>query len=65
MPHGEFAKCPCNDRGCTTPIAHGREEIERLFGYRTMDDGKVIPQSFCRACRSARCEAGKPCKVKK
>ena len=65
MPHGELAKCPCNDRGCTTPIAHGREEIERLFGYRTMADGKVIPQSFCRACRSARCEAGKPCKVKK
>lgn len=31
MPYGEFAKCPCNDRGCTTPIAHGKEEIEKLL----------------------------------
>lgn len=25
---------------------------------------QYIPQSYCRECRSAHCEAGKPCKVK-
>ena len=32
--------------------AHEYEEIETLFGYRKMSDGKIIPQSYCRYCRS-------------
>ena len=42
----------------------GKDDIEQRFGYRNMGDGRYIPQSYCRECRSARCEAGKPCKVK-
>lgn len=38
--------------------------VEQEFGYRNMGDGRYIPQSYCRECRSAHCEAGKPCKVK-
>lgn len=61
MPYDDnHAECPCCQKK-----AEGSEDIERLFGYRTMADGKVIPQSYCRACRSARCEGDKPCKVKK
>ena len=40
------------------------DEIEKEFGYRNMGDGRYIPQSYCRECRSAHCEAGKSCKVK-
>lgn len=58
MPSGE-AKCPC----CKI-TAIGKDEIERVFGYRNMGDGRNIPQSYCKECRSARCEAGKPCKKK-
>jgi hypothetical protein len=25
--------------------------------------GATIPQSYCRACRAAHCEAGRPCKA--
>ena len=49
MPYGntEYAECPrCGKR------ALGESEIERLFGYRTMENGNVIPQSHCRECRS-------------
>ena len=59
MPYGEYAECPCCGK-----IAHGTNEIEEMFGYRSMGNGKIIPQSYCRACRSAKCESGKPCKVK-
>jgi len=59
MPYGEYAQCPCCRK-----TAYGNDEIERDFGYRNMGNGKVIPQSYCRDCRSAHCEAGKPCKVK-
>lgn len=52
MPYGknangeQYAECPrCH------VIANGREEIEQIFGYRTMEPGKVIPQSHCRRCR--------------
>lgn len=39
MPYDEnHAECPCCQKK-----AEGNEEIERLFGYRTMADGKVIP----------------------
>lgn len=43
-----WAKCP--REGCTTE-AHGVEEIERLFGWRIVN-GKKVPQSWCRECRS-------------
>lgn len=59
MPYGEYAQCPCCDK-----TAYGKDEIEKEFGYRNMGDGRFIPQSYCRECRSAHCEAGKPCKVK-
>ncbi len=55
MPYGEYAECPCCGK-----IAKGEDEIEKKFGYRTMENGKVIPQSYCRKCRSAHCEAGNP-----
>lgn len=55
MPYGVYAECPCC--GIT---AKGEEEIEQEFGYRTMANGNVIPQSYCRLCRSAHCEAGNP-----
>jgi len=48
MPYSEdkWAECPrCKKH------ADGKEEIDSLFGYRTMEDGKVIPQSHCRQCR--------------
>lgn len=47
MPYGEYAECP----NCGK-IAHGEEEIEELFGYRNMGDEKIIPQSWCKECRS-------------
>lgn len=46
MPHGEYAECP----NCGA-VAHGRDEIEEVFGYRY---GGTKPQSWCRACRSSR-----------
>lgn len=48
MPYGEYAECP--NCGKT---AHGEDEIEELFGYRNMGDGRTIPQSWCRKCRSS------------
>lgn len=48
MPYGEYAECP--NCGKT---AYGEDEIEELFGYRNMGDGKIIPQSWCRECRSS------------
>jgi hypothetical protein len=59
MPYGDYAKCPCCNK-----VAYGETEIEEQFGYRDMGDGQIIPQSYCRKCRSARCKAGEPCKVK-
>ena len=44
MPHGEYAECP--QCGVT---AHGKDEIEEIFGYRY---GGTMPQSWCRECRS-------------
>ena len=47
MPYTDnYAECPrCNKK------AFGKDEIEELFGYRNMGDGRVIPQSHCRECR--------------
>ena len=53
MPYGtnatgeQWAECPRCGK-----IANGKAEIEAKFGYRTMENGNVIPQSHCRACRS-------------
>ena len=57
MPYIIYAECPC----CGETV-NSKNEIEELFGWRTMEDDEVIPQSYCRACRSARCTAGEPCK---
>ena len=46
MPYDEYAQCP--DCGKT---AHGKDEIEKLFGYRTITDSASIPHSWCRECR--------------
>ena len=42
-----LAFCPC----CEHKEAHTVEQVEQLFGYRTMEDGKVRVQSWCRECR--------------
>lgn len=55
MPYGEYAECPCCKK-----VAKGKEEIERLFGYRNMGNDKIIPQSYCRECRIAGCKKGEP-----
>lgn len=60
MPYGEYAKCPC-----CKEIAYGEKNIKDKFGYRNMGDGRYIPQSYCRKCRIAKCEAGYPCKAQK
>ncbi len=60
MPYGEYAQCPCCDK-----VSHGKDSIENNFGFRDMGGAKIIPQSYCRECRIARCESGKSCKVKK
>lgn len=53
MPYGDgWAECPC----CGVS-AEGEAEIEEVFGYRNMGDGRTIPQSYCRECRSAGCTA--------
>lgn len=57
MPYGKYAECPCCGER-----AHGQDEIKEKFGDRKMGDGREIPQSYCRACRSARCKVGEPCK---
>jgi len=58
VPYTIKAECPCCGK-----TAYGIDEIEELFGWRIPDE-KTIPQSYCRKCRSARCRAGEPCKVK-
>lgn len=46
MPYKIEAECPnCNEK------ANNYEEIEEKFGWRIVN-GKKIPQSYCRKCRS-------------
>jgi hypothetical protein len=47
MPHGKYAKCPCCGKS-----ALGEDKIMELFGFRFKPNGKRIPQSYCRECRS-------------
>ena len=46
MPYGDYAECP----NCGK-VAYGKVGIEEEFGYRNMETGKTIPQSWCRDCR--------------
>jgi len=41
--------CP----SCIKTFAKGHDDVERLFGFRTVN-GKKRPQSYCRACRAAK-----------
>lgn len=59
MPYKINATCPCCNKQ-----ANGYDEITEKFGWRTMENGKKIPQSYCRACRKAGCVASEPCKVR-
>ena len=47
MPYKVKAKCPnCGEE------AKGKDELEELFGWRRVKEGKkTIPQSHCRKCR--------------
>lgn len=48
MPYGEYAECP----NCGK-VAHGKAEIIANFGFRNVGIfNKIIPQSWCRDCRS-------------
>ena len=41
-----LAECPkCPNK------AKDRRKVKELFGWRTMANGKVIPQSNCKSCR--------------
>ena len=51
MPYGDYAECPQCGK-----TAFGEDEIEELFGYRNMGDGRRIPQSWCRECRFSSCD---------
>lgn len=46
MPYNEYAQCP--DCGKT---AHGKDEIEELFGCRKINDSASVPHSWCCECR--------------
>lgn len=39
----------CENCGMT---AEGKDELEEVFGWRKMPNGKTIPQAWCRKCRS-------------
>lgn len=39
------------DEGVTHAV--GEDEIEELFGFRTMSGGNKRPQSWCKACRNS------------
>jgi hypothetical protein len=48
------AQCPC----CKKTASRDLNKIEELFGFRTVQDERLIPQSYCRECRSKRCSPG-------
>ena len=51
MPYEMGAECPC----CKVTAGRDVKEIDEIFGFREMSDGRKIPQSYCRKCRSAHC----------
>lgn len=60
MPYTISAKCPCCKK-----VANSKNQIDEKFGWRNMDNGETIPQSYCRDCRKAYCGKDSPCKVKR
>lgn len=62
MPYDEKLSPPWCECPCCGVKSEGEENIKRNFGYRKMGNGQIIPQSYCRECRSARCKASEPCK---
>ena len=51
MPSTLNAKCPC----CGKEANGDLNKIEEIFGFRKMEDGKRIAQSYCKNCRSKKC----------
>jgi len=51
MPYNLNAKCPY----CGKTVNNDLNKIEELFGFRTMENGKKIPQSYYKVCRSKKC----------
>jgi len=51
MPYNLNAKCPC----CDETVNNDLNKIEKLFGFRTMENRNKIPQSYCKVCRSKKC----------
>ena len=39
----------CENCGQT---ADGKDELEKLFGWRKLTNEKTIPQAWCRKCRT-------------
>ena len=58
MSYVMYAKCPC--RACINEASKDYNEIDTIFGWRNMGDGRKIPQSYCRKCRSIGCTADLP-----
>ncbi|HIF9180009.1 TPA: hemagglutinin [Photobacterium damselae] len=54
MPSELSAQCPC----CKKTAEGDLNQIEELFGFRNMTNGKKIAQSYCRVCRSKKCGSG-------
>lgn len=51
MPSKLEAKCPC----CGVEAKYDLKEIERVFGFRIMANGKKRAQSYCIKCRGLKC----------
>lgn len=45
------AVCPC----CSVVAGGDLNKIEEVFGFRTVEGERLIPQSYCRRCRSLKC----------
>lgn len=45
------AICPC----CGVVASGDLNKIEEVFGFRTVEGERLIPQSYCRKCRRLRC----------
>ncbi|EIU7559075.1 MULTISPECIES: hemagglutinin [Providencia] len=50
MAYEIYAECPC----CEV-TADSINEIEEVFGFRIVQNGEKIPQSYCKICRGLRC----------
>lgn len=50
MPYEIRAECPC----CKV-TSSGINDIKKVFGFRKLQNGEEIPQSYCRTCRKLHC----------